>query len=93
MEEELESVGASVGVLRTAMADMEEELERAQRPAMANLFERSHQLPKGGRSQYPWTTTKLIVECLVTCGSSEMVQFLMFTSAKTSDQLPHRKSF
>ena len=39
MEEELESVGASVGVLRTAMADMEEELECMQRPAMANLFE------------------------------------------------------
>ena len=66
---------------------MEEELELvgARQPVMANLFARNRQSPKGGRSQYPWTTTKLIVECLVTGASPKMVQSLMFTFAKTFD--------
>ena len=41
MEEEIELVRVSAGALRTAMDDMEGELQCAQRPAMANLFERS----------------------------------------------------
>ena len=71
---EKDAIGDSYNKLQLTHIDMENKFKDLVNDDIASFFERSRVPTRGGIPRYPWKTTLLVIECLVTGASPRAIE-------------------